>query len=235
MENELSDNNDLLLTTNTHTITEGLFGNKNAVQVELSVSFANYMNQIGVSSSNYLIFMKLIETNNQWIIEALFKKREPRLVFTVIKPSSAMIAKAFQLLACWHPGEIYSKGLMALLGIIANSYHKPDDGYRIYNIDITDLNNIGKYLDRDAGSGSELNSILLEILDRFTSLGLYQASLDKRMLARHAFDIRIAFFDNTKSLIDVIPEVLLVKINRKEREIRPSELFISYYKKMIKN
>jgi hypothetical protein len=128
----------------------------------------------------------------------------------------------------WHPKQIYSKVLLALLGIIECGYHKPDDGYNICPLSITDLNNIGKFLDPSKDQLHENNLTLLDVLDKITGLGEYRGSLIKNVLSKHAFNIRIAFFDNTKKLTDIIPQVLLIELNREDYEVKPSKEFIKF-------
>ncbi len=221
-----------LISNNRKVIMDGIFGIQTPVQVELSISFARYMNHVGINKYNYLFFLHIIETNNKWVIDALFGNMDPRLLFTFIKTNAYLIRRAFQLLSYWHPEQIYPKVLLAVLGIIEYSYHKSDDGYRIYKLEITDLNNLGKFLNEDKDQYDEINAPLLNILDRITGLGEYQNDVRKSIIAKHAFHIRIAFFDHKKSLLDTIPQVLLVKIPREEREVKPSKLYMSYLNKM---
>ncbi|MCG8478046.1 MAG: hypothetical protein MI724_03050, partial [Spirochaetales bacterium] len=63
---------------------------------------------------------------------------------------------------------------------------------------------------------------VLEILDRITQLGEYDGGVQKSTISKHAFNIRDSFFDNTKTLVDTIPQVLLVRLDREEHEVAPS-------------
>ncbi len=222
--------NNFIFGHNKDIIIKGITGTETEIQVETGICFANYLNHIGITKSNYYLFLKLLESNNKWIMDALIGNRDARLLFSTIKPNKNLIKIAFRLLTFWHPKQIYSKVLLALLGIIECAYHKPDDGYRIYPLTINDLNNIGKYLDSQFDQFNYENSMVLEILDRITQIGEYRGTLTKSVLAKHAFHIRLAYFDNTKKLVNVIPQVLLIDINREETEVNPSKEFIRFLK-----
>lgn len=216
-----------LLIHNNSLIVDALFSCTNTAQVESSIMFAKYINEVGINKNNYLIFLKLVETNNRWVVDALIGKRNPDLLFSSITPNKNLIKKVFSILSFWHPNQIYSKALSALIGIIQNAYFDPDEGYNIHRIKIMDLNTIGKYLDQDKDSDFISNKIILDVLDRLCTIGEYHDDIDKQILAKHSFDIRIAYFDNTKKLEDVIPQVLLVRLDRNETEVPPSKSFLS--------
>jgi hypothetical protein len=214
-----------LLLSNTAVILDGIFGFTTPIQVEASIGFARYLSHVGINALNYPLFLRMLETNNLWIVDALIGAREPRLLFSSIRPNTSLIRKAFLLLSSWHPGQIYSKVLQAVLGIIENSFYSPDDGYRIYRLKIMDLNSIGKFLDESKDQFDPDNCILLSVLDRITQMGKYEESVRKSVLSKHAFEIRIAFFDNRKKCADVIPQLLLIRLDREKGEVRPSKDF----------
>ena len=229
-KNGITKEDENILKSNKTVIINGLFSCRTQLEVESSVGFARYLDKVGITRHNYPLFLKLLETNNKWVMDALLGKREPKLIFSTIKPNYYLIEKAFTILSFYHPLQIYPKVLQALLGIIEYSYYKADDGYRIYILTINDLNNLGKYLDDSKTQDNENNRFLLDVLDRITQLGEYEGGINKSVIAKHAFHIRIAFFDNTKKLHSIIPQVLLVKINRELYEISPSSKYISYLK-----
>ena len=226
---------DNVLNQHRETITNGIFGIQTSIQVECSTAFAGYLSYVGINRSNYLLFLRMLESNNKWVVDAVIEKRDPRLLFTVIKPDNYLISRAFKPLAFWHPWQIYSKVLLAVLGIVEYSFHKSDDGYRIYKLEISDLSNLGKYLDESKDQMDPINETILEILDRITNLGEYRRTIQKNALVKHAFNIRIAYFDNTKSLMDNIPKILLVRLKREDREVKPSKHFLDYSNKKNKN
>lgn len=226
-----SDDLETIVIKNRNLILDGILGTHTELQVEAAVSFARYMSAVSVTNSNFPLFLKILETNNRWIVDALINGYEARLLFSSIIPNSYLIERAFKLLANWHPGEIYKKVLLAVLGIIECAYYKSDDGYEIVKLEINHLNSVGKFINQAKDQDYEINRLILHILDKISQLGEYRRSLDKNIIAKHAFNIRIAYFDNTKRLLEVIPEVLLVKTNRKEEDVRPSKEFRHYLQK----
>jgi hypothetical protein len=214
-----------LLLDNQSIIMDGIFSCSTPAQLESSICFARYLSHVGINATNYLLFLRFLETNNRWVIDALVGNREPRLLFSGIRPNQLLVRKAFLLLSAWHPGQIYDKVLQAVLGIIEYCYHSPDDGFQIYRLKITDLNNIGKFLDESKDQFDDSNSILLSVLDRITRMGAFGESQRKIVLSKHAFNIRIAFFDNQKQCVDVIPQLLMVRLRREDSETAPSRPF----------
>ena len=170
----------------------------------------------------------MLQTNNKWIIDSLIGEREPKLLFSTIRPNKYLIKRAFTMLTLWHPKEIYPKVLLALSGIIESAYHNADDGYKIHKLKIADLYNIGKYLDQKEDQLEENNRAILDILDRITKIGEFGFNINKNIISKQAFNIRMAYFDNTKKLTDVIPHVLLINLKREDREVNPSKNFINF-------
>jgi len=205
------------------TISSGLFNCQNPTQVDLSVSFATYLSESGLTRSNFPLFLRLIATNNPWVIDALFGNRIPNLVFASIPPTEYTIKTALEILSFFHPDILVPKALEAVLGIIETAYYDPDDGYEIYPLRIADLNTVGKYLVKDKDQNHAINVFILRILDKLSGLGNYNRTPAKTVLSRHAFEIRFAYFDHLKDLEDVIPQVLLFHETRNERSVSPTQ------------
>src|SRR5262249_30717803 len=103
-----------------------------------------------------------------------------------------------------------------ILGVLQSVYSSPKDGYRIYSLSIQDLNALGKHLDKEKGQDDPLNRAILEVLEKISDLE-DAGNTEMEEIAIHASAIRNAFFDNRKNMEDVIPPVLLVKVeDRKE-------------------
>lgn len=234
-ENSQFDEIKELLQQNSQLVYDGILGTATPAQVATSMAFAKYLQYVGINTRNYNLFLKTLESNNKWIVDELIGNSDPRLLFTSIKANSLLIRHAFQQLSIWHPGQIYEKVLLAVLGIVEYSYYKPDDGYAIYPLDIQDLHNLGKFLNEDLDQSDLINATILDSLDRLTQIGSYSQDLAKSVIAGHAFNIRDAFFDHTKSLGDVIPRVLLVRLKREEREVEPPQGYLDFEKKKANN
>lgn len=211
-------------------ITEGVFGVATSAQVESAVFFARYLRRVGINPGNFWVFLRVLETNNSHVVDALCGTNDPRLLFSIVKPSGALLDRAFKLITLWHPGQIYHKVLSAILGIIEYSFHDPDEGLSFHPLDISDLNNIGKYLDHNKDQFDAVNAIVLDILDCITRMGSHGTDHRKSILAKHAYRIRMGYFDNTKNLNDVVPSVLLVRLEREKTEVNPKEEFIDFFR-----
>jgi len=208
----LVDNDRKLIREHAHQVREAVFACTTQAQVECSVAFARYLSYSGLNSDNYWLFMRLVMTNNPWVIDELLHDRAPRLLFSTIKPDSDLIEAAFEALFSRHPDEIYAPALEAMLGIIQNAYFDPDDGYRIRKYSIMDINTLGKFLLKDENQEHPVNQLVLEILDRMAQVGVYYGEPDKNVLSKQAFRVRYAYFDRTRKLVDAIPEPLLVRL-----------------------
>ncbi|MBN1649311.1 MAG: hypothetical protein JW874_14835 [Spirochaetales bacterium] len=227
-----SDYYDGLLQKNKQLIYNGIMGSTSPAEVESATFFARYLSRTGINPANYWLFLRILESNNKYIVDALVGPRDPRLLFTIIKPSHQFLNRAFQLITQWHPGQIYDKVLLAVLGIIETCYHHAHDGYKIYPIDISEINHIGKYIDAEKDQYDKLNEAVLDVLYWISGLGIYEYDHEKSMLAKHAHNIRMAYFDNTKRLVDIIPHVLLVRLKREETETKPSSQFLAFLEKL---
>ncbi len=208
----LVDTDKRLVKENAHTIREALFSCVTQQQVECSVAFARYLSLAGLNSDNYWLYLRLIMTNNKWVVDELLHDRVPRLLFSTIRPDAELIEASFEMLFSRHPEEMYERALECVLGIIQNAYFDPDDGYRIRKLSIMDVNALGKYLIKDEPQDHPINRLILEILDRIAHVGDYYGEQDKNVVSRHAFNIRYAYFDHTRTLVDAIPEPLLVRV-----------------------
>lgn len=207
-----SDNDRKLIRSHAYTIREALFSCITDTQVECSVAFARFLNRSGVNTDNYLLFLRILVTNNPWVVEELLHDREPRLLFSGIRPDAQLIKAAFEILSSKHPDELHPQVLEAVIGIVQYAYFDPDDGYKIHQLSITDINALGKFLIKEESQDHPRNRFILEVLDRLTGLGRYYGEPDKNILAKHSFNVRFAYFDKTLNLDNTIPSTLLVKL-----------------------
>lgn len=208
----LIENDRRLIRDHAHNLREALFACTTQSQVECSVAFARYLSGSGLNNDNYWLFLRMIMTNNPWVIDELLHDRTPRLLFSTIRPEVELLDAAFEMLFSRHPEEIYAPALESVLGIIQNAYFDPDDGYRIRKLAIMDINALGKFLIKDEGQDHSLNRLILEILDRIAQVGDYYGEQDKNVLSKHAFNVRYAYFDHTRNLVDAIPGPMLVRV-----------------------
>ncbi|MDI6739803.1 MAG: hypothetical protein QME74_05505 [Candidatus Edwardsbacteria bacterium] len=198
---------------------QGIFSCRTTEATEAALTFAGYMSTVGITPDNYAVFLKMLEIENHWVIDALIGNRDPFLLLSSVQPNEYIVSRIFAMMARWHKGGIYPKNLSVILGVLQSVYSSPKDGYRICKVRIADINALGKHLDKEKGQNDPLNRIILEILDKITKLeGTGNSEMEE--VAIHASAIRNAFFDSKKKMEEVIPPVLLVTIDDR-REVPP--------------
>lgn len=193
--------------------------------VESAVAYARFLRLSGLDPENYPLFLKILEIENHWVLDALLGDDDPFLLLSTIPPNRYIASKVLQLLTRWRPGGIYPKTLAIALGVLQITYSSPRDGYNIYPLSVADVDNLGKHLDKDKPQSESRNRCILDILDRISSLEGLRWGESMEQVARQALQIRSYFFDNSKILEDCIPQVLLVRGDYTEDEIMPTQLF----------
>ncbi len=204
-----------------YNLLKGIMGVRTTESVEASITYSTYLNSIGITSSNYPIFLKVLGVRNHHVIDALLGTRDPFLFMSSIQPNYFIVGTCFSFLAKYHPAEIYSKTLGIILGAFQATYSNPLDGYRIYPPSIADINSLGKHLIEEKGQDDLLNRSILDVLDKISELEGQNIDEEMEDLAVHAHNIRNNFFDSTKRLVDVIPDVLLKSERNLDPEIDP--------------
>ena len=207
-------------------ILENVIGCRTVEAVEAAISYARFLSLSGLTNENYPLFLKLLEVENHWVIDALIRKKDPFLLLSPIQPNNYLILEAFKLLTKWHPGGIYPKTLAIVLGVLQSSFSSPKDGYKIYNVSISDANNLGKHLNKETGQDDKNNRCILDILDRYGSLEGTSDDSGKEQMSRQANGVRTFYFDKRKKMEDIIPQVLLVKSDYIAKEIAPEMVFV---------
>ena len=194
--------------------------------VEACISYARFLRMSGLSSENYPLFLKMLEIENHWVLDELIGPKDPFLLLSNIPPNNFLVSKAFRLMTRWRPGGIYPKTLAIVLGVLQNAYSSPRDGYKIYKLSISDVDNLGKHLEKEGGQDEPRNRCILDILEKIGSLEGLRVDENMEQVARQALKIRNAFFDNTKMLEDIIPQVIIVQGDYRKDEVPPQNIFV---------
>lgn len=196
--------------------------------VEACITYARFLNLTGITNENYPLFIKVLEVGNHWVIDALIGDRDPFLFLSSIQPNSNILESCFKILTEKHPGELYPKSLSVILGVLQATYNVPEDGYNIFGLSIYELNTLGKHLNEEIGQEDSLNRVILDIMHKIAQLkgqlgivGLTGVDRDKEELAIHANEVMSHFYDDTKRLFQIIPQVLLIKKDYRTYEIQP--------------
>jgi hypothetical protein len=182
-----------------------------AEQVDAAAALAQLISAQGMNNHNYLLFLTLLETNNPFVIDVLIGDRNPFLLFAPIKPNWYLLKQTFRILAKYKGNELAENALLALMGVVQNAYKTSKDGYTIYPLSMSDVYSIGKHLDKERDQLEPRNRLLLDILFDIYYVGIDSEDRSTIRIGIKANDIRMAFFDNTKKMVDALPNVLLVK------------------------
>ena len=201
---------------------QGIFGCRTTEAVEASITYAKFLSSVGITPENYAVFLRMLEVENHWVIDALIGERDPFLLLSAVQPNKFIVGRILAMMTKWHKGGIYHKNLSVILGVLQSVYSTPRDGYRIYTLSIADTNAIGKHLDKEKGQDDPLNRAILDVLEKMAELEeAGDAALEE--VALHASNIRNAFFDDRKKMEEAIPPVLLV-VSGDRKEVPPRKL-----------
>src|SRR5262245_7140790 len=174
---------------------QGIFGCRSEEAVEAAITYASFLSSSGITPENYPVFLKMLEVENHWVIDALIGSRDPFLLLSSVQPNRFIVERILAMMTRWHKGGIYHKNLSVILGVLQSVYSSPKDGYRIYPITIQDTNALGKHLDKEKGQDDPLNRAILEVLEKLSELEATD-NTEMEEVAIHASAIRNAFFDD---------------------------------------
>ena len=201
----------------------GILQCRTTESVESAITYAAFLSSVGITPENYPVFLKMLEIENHWVIDALIGERDPFLLLSAVQPNRYIVGRILAMMTRWHKGGIYHKNLSVILGVLQSVYSSPKDGYRIFPLSIANINALGKHLDKDKGQDDPLNRAILEVLEKIADLE-DAGNTEMEEVALHASAVRNAFFDDHKKMEDVIPPVLLVRTDdRKEVSPRRQE------------
>ncbi len=200
---------------------------KNAYSVEACISFAKLLNILGLTEENYPLFMQFLEIENHWVIDSLIGNNNPFLFFNSINPNNFILQISIKILTKFHPKTIYHKTLSVLLGILEYNYSSPKDGYNLNPLNFTDINNIGKYLNKEKGNDFLNNICIINILNYLGSLEGKTEDPNIEQMARQANSVTSCFDDQKKTMVDIIPHSLLNKSDPVLKEVPPEYIYIN--------
>lgn len=202
-----------------------IFDCKNNLGVDASVAYARYISdKIKLNPDNYPVFMLLLESGNHWVVDALIGSANPEEFFKPVQPNGFLLGECFKILTRWKRNGIYPKSLLVIFGLLKQAYNVPQEGYRLYPLTISDLNNLGKHLDETQDQTYPVNRTVLTLLDEISRLmdpGNPPQDNEIIKLATQANNIRGKFLDITKHLNEAIPDILLEKGDYTVDEVAP--------------
>ena len=57
-----------------------VFGCRSTDAVESSLTYAQFLSSVGITPENYPVFLRMLEIENHWVIDALIGDRDPFLL-----------------------------------------------------------------------------------------------------------------------------------------------------------
>lgn len=202
-----------------------IFKLEQSLGVDATITYARFLNYIGANPDNYPIFLKLLGMRNHWVVDALIGDNDPDTFFSHVQMNYFILKECFRAFKEAPRGGIYPKSLAVFLGILQVTYKNQLEGYRVYPLNITDVNNLGKHLNEEKDQRDPLNMIILTILDKVASLidpGKDEEDKEIIAVATQANNIRGKFLDFTKGLKEAIPDLLLETSDYAANEVKPT-------------
>lgn len=68
---------------------QGIFACRSTEAVEASVNYATFLSAAGITPENYPVFLRMLEIENHWVIDALIADRDPRLLLSAVQPNAS--------------------------------------------------------------------------------------------------------------------------------------------------
>ena len=185
-------------------------------QVETAVTYARYLNHVGLNAENYPVFLRMLDIENHWVIDALIGSDDPATLLSRVQPNEYIVGRIITMVRQWRRGGIFTKNLGVILGVLRSVYQSPREGLKVHRLTLADVNAIAKHLNKETGPGDSVNRAILDLLDRLAELTDSDDSSHSE-IGVHASEVKNAFLDDRKTLEDVIPsELLAIAADRNE-------------------
>ena len=81
---------------------QGIFSCRSTEAVEAAVTYARFLSSAGITPENYPVFLKMLEIENQWVIDALIGDRDPFLLLSSVQPNRFIVGRLLAMLTRWH-------------------------------------------------------------------------------------------------------------------------------------
>jgi len=190
--------------------------------VEATIEFAKFLNDKGLDSDNYPLFLELLKEENYHVIEALLGSNDAFGFFSVVQPNYYIIDFCFRMLYKYSAGGVHDRALQIIFGILYRTYHSSKEGFVLYPLTIENLNSIGKFLDKNRKQNDILNRFILDILSDIAEYYTQnEDDEDINKISAHAIAIRNAFYDKRLEMSSVMPEEILTRKEYMKTTVHP--------------
>lgn len=189
-------------------------------------AYAQFLNRHPLRYEYFPLYIKIFETNNRYAIDALLEGYEHgSFLDMVIIPNHYVVKKIFDLLTFHSANSLYEKTVIVLCGFVRRVYQMVQDGYRIYQPTISDVNSLAKHLNEEESQDFPGNRTILDILHYLSGLDdLNETNKQKLDVGRQANRIRGDFLDDKRKLVQSVTNTLLQKAEEVDYGIVPAQL-----------
>ena len=148
-------------------IVNNIFACRTTDAVEAAITYSTFLRKSGLTNENYPLWLKLLEVENHWVIDALIRDKDPFLLLSPIPPNSYLMLETLQAADQVAPGGHISQDPVDRAG-------DPAGGVQLAEGRVQDLP--GEHQRReqpgqapeqgDGPGGVRNNRAILDILDR---------------------------------------------------------------------
>ena len=167
------------------------------------IAFAGYLTKVTINQTNYSLFIKILNRNIPEATEKLFSNRQALSFFCKFKATGDLIQQTLSLLIHHQPHTLLPNTILACLGVLDSQYHSDRSGFQLYQLSVSDLYHIGKYL---IHTDKNIQNITLEIIENLRDSS-YGTDPELSVIIKKIID---HYYDQTKKIEDVIPANLLI-------------------------
>ena len=190
------------------------------------VAYAGFLNELGINSDSYPLYLEVIGTNNQTAVDVLLEGYETENYLDCVLPNHFIVEAFFRFLDAHRRNEVYQRILEVIAGFFVKVYRSTEEGYALHQPSIADVNSLGKFLDESKDQEDPLNRIILDVLQYLSLLEQpHEQDPGKLEIARQASRIRSDFFDNSHSLVESMTAVTLAQAENPTFGVKPDHVY----------
>lgn len=189
-------------------------------------AYARYLNDLPLEYKHLPLYLKVLEANNRYAVDALLEGYEPESFFNFIAvPNHFVVQCLFDTLDRHKSNTLYSASVRVICGLLRRLYWNVTDGFRLYPPLIRDINNLGKHLDETKDQDDPANRSVLDILQSMSELDrLHETNKAKLDIGRQSNKIRADFLDSRRKLVQSITSTVLLRAEEVDLGTLPEQL-----------
>lgn len=194
--------------------------------VNALVAYAGFLNNLGINSDSYPLYLEVIASNNATAVDVLLEGHEPDKYLDCVVANHFIIESLFEFLETQKRNAVYGRVLEVIIGFTVKVYRSTAEGYALYKPTIANVNSLGKFLDESKDQDDPLNRVILDVLHYLAELDTpHETDSAKLAVARQSSRIRSDFFDNSHSLIESMTAVTLAEAENPTFGIKPDHVY----------